>query len=83
MATIVNEKETIVEEKAEIKEPFKLIEYLKEVREEFLKIVWPSKDQVTREFFAVILLVLVLTGIIFLIDKVFGIVLNFFTGRVY
>lgn len=83
MAITVNEKETLVEEKAEIKKPFKLAEYLKEVREEFLKIVWPSKDQVTREFFAVILLVLVLTGIIFLIDKVFGAILNFFTGRVF
>lgn len=83
MAITVNEKETLVEEKAEIKKPLKLTEYLKEVREEFLKIVWPSKDQVTREFFAVILLVLVLTGIIFLIDKVFGIILNFFTGRAF
>jgi preprotein translocase SecE subunit len=83
MAIVVNEKEPTVEEKAEIKKPLKLTEYLKEAREEFLKIVWPSKDQVTREFFVVILLVLVLTGIIFLIDKVLGIVVNFFTGRAF
>lgn len=84
MAITVNEKETLVEEKAEVKtKPINLLEFLKEVREEFVKIVWPSRDQVTREFFAVLLLVLALTGIIFLIDKIFKIIVNFFVGRAF
>lgn len=63
--------------------PFNLMEFLREVRTEYLKITWPSKDQVTREFFSVLLLVLAITTIIFLIDKIFGLISNFFTGRMY
>ncbi|MBI3590521.1 MAG: preprotein translocase subunit SecE [Candidatus Melainabacteria bacterium] len=82
MVTIVNEKETQVE-KAEIKaEPVNILTFLKEVRTEFLKISWPSREQVSREFFSVILLVTILAGIIFLIDRGLSLVLNFFNGRV-
>ena len=82
MATIVNEKE-VQEEKAEVKaESFNLFTYLREVRTEFSKISWPSREQVTREFFSVLLLVSFLTGIIFLVDKALGIVVNFFTGGI-
>ena len=82
MATIVNEKET-QEEKAEVKaESVNILTFLKEVRVEFSKISWPSKDQVTKEFFSVILLVSILTGIIFLIDKGLSTVLDFFNGRI-
>lgn len=56
-------------------------QFLSEVRTEFLKISWPSREQTTREFFAVILLVFIITGIIFLIDKMLGFVLNIFSGR--
>ena len=57
----------------------KIAQFLQEVKSEFLKISWPSKEQVTREFFSVILLVSILTGIIFTIDKAFEYVGNFFT----
>jgi preprotein translocase subunit SecE len=60
-----------------------IVQFLQEVRSEFLKITWPSKDQVTREFFSVILLVFIITGIIFLLDKVFEFIVNFFNGRLY
>ena len=81
MATIVDEKET-QEEKIEVQtKSIKLTDYLKEVRTEFLKITWPSREQVTRELISVILLVAVLTTAIFAIDKVFEVVSNFFTGR--
>ncbi len=60
-----------------------IVQFLKEVRTEFLKITWPSRDQVTREFFSVILLVFIITGIIFLLDKVFEFIVNFFNGRLY
>ena len=81
MATIVDEKET-QEEKIEVQtKSIKLTDYLKEVRTEFFKITWPSKEQVTRELISVILLVAVLTTAIFAIDKIFEVVSNFFTGR--
>ncbi len=57
-----------------------IAQFLREVRTEFLKITWPSKDQTTREFFSVLILVSILTGIIFIIDKGLSIVLNFFSG---
>ena len=83
MATIVNEKE-VIEEKAEVKaEPFNLMRFLQEVRTEFVKITWPSREQVTREFISVVLLVFVITGIIFLLDKIFEIIVNFFNGRLF
>ncbi|OGI20622.1 MAG: preprotein translocase subunit SecE [Candidatus Melainabacteria bacterium RIFCSPHIGHO2_02_FULL_34_12] len=63
--------------------PFNVLEFLKEVRGEFIKISWPSKEQTTREFFSVILLVAVITSIIFLLDKVFGFIANLFMGRIY
>ena len=82
MVTIVNEKETQIE-KAEVKAAsVNILTFLKEVRTEFLKISWPSKEQVSREFFSVILLVAVLAGIIFLIDRGLSLILNFFSGRV-
>ncbi len=81
MATIVNEKE-VIEQKAEAEsKPFNALEFLKEVRTEFSKITWPSREQVTREFISVLLLVFVITGIIFLLDKIFEFIVNFFNGR--
>ena len=81
MATSVSEKESKKEDKLEKAVSFNPAAYFQEVKTEFLKISWPSKDQVTREFFSVLLLVSTLTGIIFLIDKALSIVLNFFNGR--
>ena len=86
MATVVDEKikEPQQYEEAEVKaEPFNLVQFIKEVRTEFLKITWPSREQVVREFFSVVLLVFLITGIIFLIDKVFEFIVNFFTGRLF
>ena len=83
MAVIVNEKE-LIEEKAETAaEPFNPMKFLQEVRVEFSKITWPSREQVTREFISVVLLVFVITGIIFLLDKIFEIIVNFFNGRLF
>ena len=63
--------------------PFNFLEFLKEVKAEFLKVSWPSKDQVVNEFFSVLILVSLLTGIIFLIDKIFAIIVGFFTGNLF
>ena len=83
MTTVVNET-GIQEEKTEAQTASaKPLEFLKEVKEEFLKITWPSREQVTTEFISVILLVAALTGIIFGIDKIFNLISNFFTRRIY
>ncbi len=83
MATItnINKKETIEEKVAEVKAPkLNIMEFLQEVKTEFLKISWPSKDQISKEFFSVILLVTFLTSIIYILDKCFEAIVNFFTG---
>lgn len=83
MSTIVDEKE-IKEESTEVKaEPVNPVEFLGEVKTEFNKITWPSREQVTREFFSVLILVTILTLIIFALDKIFEFVVNFFTGRLF
>ena len=83
MALAVNEKET-EEYKAETKAaPVKPFEFLKEVRTEFIKISWPSREQVIREFFSVVLLVAVLTGTIFIIDKIISTCIDFFSGKLF
>ena len=58
-------------------------QFLKEVRTEFSKISWPSREQVAREFFSVLFLVCMLTGIIFLIDKTIDVLTGVFSGRPY
>ena len=60
-----------------------LRQFLKEVREEFAKITWPSREQTVTEFFSVVFLVVVLTGIIFLFDKAFEVLAGFFSGRLF
>lgn len=64
-----------------IVEPFKLKEFLREVKTEFLKISWPSKEQVSVEFLAVIILVIVITGIVYVFDILFGYISKFFMGQ--
>ncbi|MBI2996752.1 MAG: preprotein translocase subunit SecE [Candidatus Melainabacteria bacterium] len=83
MAIAMSEKETD-NGKVEIEtKPFNLKQFLSEVKSEFLKITWPSREQTTTEFFSVMLLVAIITGIIFAMDKVFKLVADFFTGRLF
>ena len=71
------------EVKADVpQEPFNVKEFLSEVKIEFSKVSWPSRDQVTQEFFAVLILVFVISGIIFVLDIVFGKVSDFFMGKI-
>ena len=48
-----------------------IINYFKGVRAEWGKITWPTKQQIGRETFAVILIVLFFTIFILLLDIVF------------
>lgn len=65
------------------KTPFNLFEFLNEVRIEFLKISWPSRQQAVNEFFSVLILVSVITGTIFLIDRAFNFLVSLITGRLF
>ncbi len=49
------------------KEP--LADYAKGVKSEFKKIEWPTREQVTQEFIAVIVIVTIIAILIFGIDK--------------
>ena len=49
------------------KEP--LPEYIAGVKSEFKKIEWPSREQVTQEFIAVLVIVAIIASLIFVIDK--------------
>ena len=48
------------------KEP--LGEYIKGVKFEFKKITWPDKEQIQNEFFAVVVIVAIITVIVYGID---------------
>lgn len=83
MAIAVEEKKVQINE-ANSKpqgEKFSPIKFLNEVKTEFYKISWPTKDQVSREFLSVIVLVTVLTGSIYVIDKFFEVIANYFMGK--
>ena len=89
MAIVVNEKEKESEKEIQHEQvgvtaqPFSLFQFLREVRTEYIRITWPSREQIAREFFSVLFLVFLITGIIFLLDKVFEVVAAFFTGRLF
>ena len=84
MATVVEEKKAQQQEEAKTKaegSKFSLPQYLGEVRTEYNKITWPSKEQVSREFVSVLIWVTILTGIIYVLDKVFEVISNYFMGK--
>jgi len=51
---------------------FKINEFLQGTREELGKVVWPSRQQLISESFAVILMVTLSATIIYLVDALFG-----------
>ncbi len=57
------------------------VKFLGEVKTEFYKISWPTKDQVSKEFTSVLILVSLLTGVIYVIDKIFEVITNYFMGK--
>lgn len=48
------------------KEPLK--EYIAGVKSEYKRIEWPTRDQVTREFLAVLVIVAIIASLIYVID---------------
>jgi preprotein translocase subunit SecE len=55
------------------------IQYLREVREELRKVVWPEYSQVRRYAFAVLAIVALVTLYVFALDSLFGV----FSGWLY
>lgn len=53
-----------------------VVSYLGEVKAEFKKITWPSKDQVIKTTGVVLVTVVLFTAILWLYDSVFGWLLN-------
>ncbi|MEB3357563.1 MAG: preprotein translocase subunit SecE [Synechococcales bacterium] len=51
---------------------FKVNEFLQGTKEELGKVVWPSRQQLISESFAVILMVTLSATIIYLVDALFG-----------
>ncbi|MEX0268457.1 preprotein translocase subunit SecE [Leptolyngbyaceae cyanobacterium UHCC 1019] len=63
-------------DEAQVEQPastgFKASVFLQETREEFDKVVWPSRQQLISESLAVILMVVLSTTMIYLVDNFFG-----------
>lgn len=59
------------------KPKFNLQQFLKEVRQEFTRISWPTRPQVIRESLIVLLVVVIITLLVFLFDVLFNILFNF------
>jgi preprotein translocase subunit SecE len=53
-------------------EGFNANTFLQETREEFDKVVWPSRQQLISESVAVVLMVILSTTLIYLVDNFFG-----------
>jgi preprotein translocase subunit SecE len=51
---------------------FSIVNFFQGTKEEFDKVVWPSRQQLISESFAVILMVILSATIIYLVDQLFG-----------
>lgn len=60
------------------KEP--LGDYIKGVQSEFKRIEWPTKEQVSQEFVAVIMIVAIIAGLIYVIDLGLNRFIGYLTG---
>lgn len=64
---------------AKTEEPGKklsLPRYLSEVRQEFARISWPTRNQVLRESLVVVAMVTLITLFVFLLDTLFNLLFN-------
>jgi preprotein translocase subunit SecE len=72
---IVTKKETVSQEKVELKEQkteTELVSFVKATRQELTKVVWPSRQQLISESVAVILMVILVATVIYLVDNLFS-----------
>lgn len=70
----IKESKTAKESKAveEVGSGFSLVAFVQGTREELAKVVWPSRQQLVSESFAVILMVTLSAMLIYLIDNLFS-----------
>jgi preprotein translocase subunit SecE len=68
----MNKKETIKPEEDKVQSSEQFSSLFKDTREEFAKIVWPSRQQLISESIAVVLMVTLVATIIYLVDNFFS-----------
>ena len=56
----------------EAQQGFDLVKFLQSTKEEFSKVVWPSRQQVVSESAAVLLMVTLVALVIYFVDNLFG-----------
>ena len=54
----------------------KILEYIKSVRREWFKIVWPSRDTVTRATIMILVFSAIAALFFFAVDSVLGVIVN-------
>ena len=54
----------------------KMLEYIKSVRREWFKIVWPSRDTVTRATIMILVFSAIAALFFFVVDSVLGAIVN-------
>ena len=54
----------------------KILEYIKSVRREWFKIVWPSRDTVTRATIMILVFSAIAALFFFVVDSVLGAIVN-------
>ena len=64
-----------------MKKPNRIVKFFKDLISEVKKVVWPSKKQLLNNS-AIVLAVCILSGIeLFIVDSVFGLLLNLVVGQ--
>ncbi|MGL4376414.1 MAG: preprotein translocase subunit SecE [Microcoleaceae cyanobacterium] len=69
---MAKQDEAQVQDKEEKTTGFNVTTFFKETKEELEKVVWPSRQQLVSESFAVILMVILSASLIYLVDNFFN-----------
>jgi len=59
----------------------KVIKFLKEVRMEMGRVIWPTRDELKGSTIVVIVMTLALTAFIFIVDRIFTQLFELFFGK--
>jgi preprotein translocase subunit SecE len=70
--SLMNKKEVVKPEEENVQAGDQMASLLKDTKDEFAKIVWPSRQQLISESIAVILMVTLVATIIYLVDNFFS-----------
>ncbi|MDD5448311.1 MAG: preprotein translocase subunit SecE [Actinomycetota bacterium] len=65
-------KKATAKKKAEKKLPGRILQFLREVRAEMKKVIWPSKEEVVNYTLVVLITVCLAAGFVYLLDLLFS-----------